>query len=398
MRVLYLIHQYFPYFYTGTELLTANLSTYERLLGANTQVWTYNLEEKDVKKVENTYYKGVPVSFFSHRNDDKDRDWKFFKVDRPKREFFKKLLDKAKPDVIHITQAARMGDIVQVAQEMGIPYIVTITDYWLLCPTATLIRENGDLCLGTKADPNCLKLDYKNNEYMLNERWTSVKKFLANSSNVVYASKFLRSMFEKNGIDTKDWINVRHGYNATERRVRVKDGFFRFGYTGTLQPSKGAHLVIEAFKKIQNTKARLVIYGELKHDLDYSNYCLKLAKGDSRIEFRGRYDHTKLVEEFKDIDCILVPSNWFEPFPFTLISAISYGFDVIGARIGGIPEIIGEKNIDSLFEPGDIEELSEKMLVKLNKGKDRTKKLFYGESLEAEAFKYFQLYSLVSGA
>lgn len=395
MKILYVTHQYFPYFYTGTELLTDNLSRYIRFLGDSTEVWAYNLEEPDLNKIDRTSYKGIPVTFFSHHNNEKDKDWLLYRENKEKNKDFKKLIKDSNPDVIHITHSARMGDIIEAAYKLGVPYVMTLTDYWLLCPTATLIRRNGELCGGTGVDPNCLKYCYRNKKEEMEKRWVGVKDILEKASFVGYAANFLRKMFEINGIDTSKWINIRHGYNINDRRIRTRDSFYRFAFTGTLQPSKGAHLVIEAFRKISNDKIRLVMYGETKHDAAYSDHCLSLARGDNRIEFRGRYDHSDLVEEFKDIDCIIVPSNWFEPFPFTLITAVSYGFQVIGANIGGIPEIIGDENKDSLFEPGNTQDLKEKMIKKVIQGK-KPNNLFYEQSLESEAFKYFQIYNLLS--
>lgn len=397
MKVLFLLHQYFPHFYTGTELLTDNLSRYQRYLGVQTEVWAYNpLKTRKIWVVEETKYNGIPVKFFSHHNNDPLRDVKLF-LNQKKNILSESILKDSKPDLIHVTQPSRLSDVVQNAKNLSIPYILTLTDYWLLCPTVTLMRKNGELCGGSQVDKNCLKYCFKGDKEFFNERWRSVLELLSGSEKVFFAAKFLKNIFEKNGIDTRAWVNIKHGYNPNGSKVRIKDRYYRFAFTGTLQPSKGAHLAIKAFRKINDKSIRLVVYGEAKYEVKYSNYCLKLSEGDKRIEFRGKYDHTKLTEEFKDIDCILVPSNWFEPFPFTLISAVSYGFDVIGARIGGIPEIIGEKNPDYLFEPGNIEDLSEKMRTKIKQGKNKEKKLFYEQSLEAEAFKYFQIYNLVAG-
>lgn len=393
MKIVYLTHQYFPYFYTGTELLTDNLSRYLRKLGLSTEVWAYNLESKNETSIKKTNYLGIPVTFFSHHNQDSKRDISMFRSNSGKSNFIKEVIKKEKPDLIHVTHSSRMGDVVDIASQLGIPYVVTITDYWLICPTATLIKPNGDLCQGTIADPDCLKYCYKNDKKELTIRWKTVKGFLANASQVVYAADIVKGMFEKNGIDTKGWMKVKHGYNISGKRERIKDKFYRFAFTGTLQRSKGGHLAIEAFKKISDQSARLSIYGDTKHDTEYSDYCLNLAKEDKRIWFKGRYDHTKLTKEFADIDCIIVPSNWFEPFPFTLISAVSYGFEVIGSQIGGIPEIIGENNQDSLFESGNIADLQEKMVKKIEKGKISPSKVFYDQNIEGEGYKYSQIYN-----
>jgi len=392
LKVVYITHQYFPYFYTGTELLTDNISRYNRQLGVETSVWSYNSEERK-KLYTNTPYRTIPVTFFSHHGSkDPRRDTRLFRKNEGNRQLVEKLLDEEKPDFLHVTQVSRMGDVVELAHEKGIPYVATLTDYWLLCPTTNLIKPNGDLCYGSRADPDCLKYCYGGDKKYLEQRFQAVTDFLQKAAKVTYASNFLRGMFEKNGFDTSDWLQIRHGYNVKEPRQRTKDKFYRFAFTGTLQRSKGGHLVIEAFKKIEDPKIRLAVYGELKHDEQYSEYCLELAKDDPRIEFRGRYDHTKLTTEFSDIDCIIVPSNWFEPFPFTLISSLAYGFEVLGSRIGGIPELISEE--DSLFEPGDTKSLMEAMLRKIAKGKFNKSQNFYDQAIESEAYKYFQIYNL----
>ncbi|OGY21690.1 MAG: hypothetical protein A2126_01740 [Candidatus Woykebacteria bacterium GWB1_45_5] len=397
MKVLYLTHQYFPYFYTGTELLTDNLSRYMRLLGVSTEVWAYNLDEPREDEIDRTNYRGIPVTFFSHHNSDPFRDWKMYRDNKARKNLIERLLKETKPDILHVTHASRMGDIIGMAYGIGIPYISTLTDFWLLCPRASLIRANGDLCLGPEGGEACGKYCYENLGDQMIKRCRDVRDYFDKASKVTFASNFLRSMFERSDIDTANWINIRHGYNPSAKRKRTKDNFYRFAFTGTLQPNKGAHLVIEAFKKLVDQKARLAVYGEFKHSEKYSNYCSELAKGDKRIEFRGKYNHTKLAGEFADIDCVVVPSNWFEPFPFTLTSAISYGFEVIGSRIGGIPEIIGEENAENLFNPGDIDDLSEKMGLKLKKGKNGQSGLFYDQTVETEGFKYFQLYKYLVG-
>ncbi|HSX57859.1 MAG TPA: glycosyltransferase [Candidatus Saccharimonadales bacterium] len=393
MKVLYILHQYFPYFYTGTELLTDNLGRYNRDLGVETAVWAYK-PSNDVATddLERINYRGMPVTFFSHHNGDSQRDRKLYWENGTKNERLEKLILETKPNIVHVTHSSRMGDIIKTINDLKIPYVLTLTDYWLLCPTATLLRKNGELCGGSNFDPKCLHYCFKNNEKLRQERWNAVNDLLNNATTIAYAANFLKKMFQKNGVDTTKWQKIRHGYNTSGERYRVVDRNYRFAFTGTLQPSKGGHLVIKAFRRIKNPAARLVIFGDKKHDPIYSKYCLDLASGDKRVEFRGKYDHTKLVSEFKDIDSIIVPSNWFEPFPFTLINAVTYGFDVIGANIGGIPEIIGINNQDSLFEPGDSDDLMNKMLIKLKNGKNKKAKIFYEQSVESEAFEYFKVY------
>ena len=59
--------------------------------------------------------------------------------------------------------------------------------------------------------------------------------------------------------------------------------------------------------------------------------------------------------------CVVIPSQWYENCPMTVLEAFAAGKPVIGSNIGGIPELINE-NIDGFtFQPGNSDELSEKI-------------------------------------
>src|SRR4030042_3365000 len=186
MKVLYLTHQYFPYFYTGTELLTDNLSRYMRMLGVSTEVWAYNLNELKEDKIKRTNYKGIPVTFFSHHNKDFSRDWKFFRQNSLKKDLISDLLKESKPDILHVTHACRMGDIIEAVNKSGIPYIATLTDFWVLCPKASLIRNNGDLCSGPDRGNACGKYCFKNLGSQMTKRYRDIRDYLKEAAKVVY--------------------------------------------------------------------------------------------------------------------------------------------------------------------------------------------------------------------
>jgi glycosyltransferase involved in cell wall biosynthesis len=73
------------------------------------------------------------------------------------------------------------------------------------------------------------------------------------------------------------------------------------------------------------------------------------------IEFCG---HVAPDEFYRSIDVLVVPSNWHEPLGMVAVESLGFGIPVIGARGGGIPEILGEGGPGWLFEPGNVEELS----------------------------------------
>jgi glycosyltransferase involved in cell wall biosynthesis len=67
---------------------------------------------------------------------------------------------------------------------------------------------------------------------------------------------------------------------------------------------------------------------------------------------------------------ILVPSEWYENNPMTVLEAYASGKPVIGSKIGGIPEIIMHNETGFLFEPGNQEELSRLLVQAMEMDED----------------------------
>jgi glycosyltransferase involved in cell wall biosynthesis len=61
-----------------------------------------------------------------------------------------------------------------------------------------------------------------------------------------------------------------------------------------------------------------------------------------------------------------MPSDWYENAPLSLVEAFAYGKPVIGARIGGIPEMIDDGVNGLLFEPGNMEDLKDKLALAMS--------------------------------
>ena len=69
----------------------------------------------------------------------------------------------------------------------------------------------------------------------------------------------------------------------------------------------------------------------------------------------------ELNELISGASFVLVPSEWYENNPMTIIEAYSHGIPVIGSSIGGIPEIIEEGKTGFLFKPKDTDSLTQKL-------------------------------------
>jgi glycosyltransferase involved in cell wall biosynthesis len=100
------------------------------------------------------------------------------------------------------------------------------------------------------------------------------------------------------------------------------------------------------------------------------------------VEYVGFKQGTELNNLIKNSSFIIVPSEWYENNPLTIIEAYANGKPVIGADIGGITEIIINKKTGFLFSSRNIEDLSSKIIEANALSEEKYKKM----ALEARKF------------
>jgi len=82
-----------------------------------------------------------------------------------------------------------------------------------------------------------------------------------------------------------------------------------------------------------------------------------IAGDNSRIRFLGYLSGSLLLDCTRNALAIVVPSEWYENAPLSILEAMAYGKPVIGASIGGIPEMILDGIDGKLFESSNVDAL-----------------------------------------
>jgi len=179
-------------------------------------------------------------------------------------------------------------------------------------------------------------------------------------------SRFIKNEFVDYGFPESKILYYPYGFDCKNFVFIPKNASetLRFGYMGTLLPMKGVGFLISAFKEIKNSKIKLSIYGKLFPFSGFEYYpdlLRKMVKNDSRIELMGGYDNKDVGRIFASIDVLIVPSLWLENAPLVIQEAFLSKTPVIASRIGGIPELINDGVNGLLFNPGDADNLREKI-------------------------------------
>ena len=180
---------------------------------------------------------------------------------------------------------------------------------------------------------------------------------------VVSPSKWLLGMHEDRGFFKGSEKEVMpNSIPPTPLTKGGAGGFFRFLYVGQIEEHKGVLFLIKTFKKavsahagsLQNTELLIVGDGSKMEEAK------KNAAENENIKFLGRKNKEEVLEIMRQSDCLVVPSLCYENSPTVIYEAFAVGLPVMGANLGGIPELLGGGR-GILFRTGDADDLAEKM-------------------------------------
>ena len=398
MRILYLVHQFFPNHYTGTERFTLNLAQQMSRMGHLPLVMTY---ERDAGEHEGFTpihadvlmkrysFETVPVISFMQT-----RTRTFYELtDSSIEEAFKRLHIKC--DIVHICHPMWLSSVANACQEGGIPIVLTVTDPTLLCPRS-LIDIGLRLCNGPMKGKKCIRRCHLENNII--QRYQEALNLFNMADEVTTSSEFTRSLFRRNGWTRRIRI-VAHSvdYNYVRRPELTNQGSreVSFGYIGTISWHKGLHILVNAFRKVKSRNLRLNIYGSVNEDLQYGNEIVRVAKEDTRIEFRGSFDIVNSAEVMNNVSVLVVPSVYYDNYPLVTLMALAYKTPVIGSDIGGIPEVIQHGKNGFLFKPGNSDELAsliKRIAAKPELLKRLRENIVSPRRVEEEALDYENIY------
>ncbi len=273
------------------------------------------------------------------------------------------LLTDFQPDVIHLHNIhSQLSPLIaELAHQKEIPVVWTLHDYKLLCPTYTFMDNNGKVCEDCLQNPKAViqKQCIKGNKlasylgYLEAKKWNR-KKLQDYTDSFISPSSFLKSKMEQGGYSAKQ---ITHIYNFADNEKFdnevVETRKNEVVYVGRLSKEKGIETLCKAFHPVKDARLTIIGDGPLKAELE------RKFASDS-INFVGFQTWPVIKEKLCKANFMVIPSEWYENNPLTIIEALALGTPVLGANIGGIPELISSSN-GKLFEPGNTVDLTLKI-------------------------------------
>ena len=410
MRIVYIIHQFFPESNAGTERFLLNLASSVQRAGHYAHIVSYSFGDKSGFRkssgmlVREYAYHGLPVTAVRHSTVPlainvtvDDTDVVSFAAD---------FLQHGGYDLVHLVHPMRLGPFATAARQLGIPYVVTLTDFWSICPKIFLQTSSGMLCSGPEGAEACLRWCPEIEQQAIKARLADSKRMLLGANAVTTPSHFAASLVQKEHGPISIEV-VPHGlavnHLRTNARPYAKDSTIRFGYCGGLSPHKGVHLLIQAFQSVRSGGCELLIYGAAsRNEEDYEAGLRRMAAHDDRIKFRGPYRQEDVGAVLGVLDVLVLPSLCYETYSFVLHEAFGCNVPVVVPDIGVFAENVSDGINGFTFLLGDGDALARKMELVMKDPSiinelKRTLRSFVPPIVEEEAYLYEGIYSRVAG-
>lgn len=405
MKIIYLVHQFYPEFQSGTEKFVFNNAIMAQTFGHKVKVITYsfyNNSEYDHEDggilSKDFFYNGIPVVAFKYTNSPVDLHLGLTNELLPR--FAEKIITAESPDIIHSGHSMRVHEFIRTSIRCKIPYLVTLTDFFLICPKVILAPDSNTLCSGPDNGRACRALCGELSENFIANRLITAREILLNAKKVISPSKFVAKLF-LNEIPELDIQIIGHGirYNhqVQNQKTYQKEDKLVFSYAGTIAFHKGVHVLINAFRGIENENIELRIYGS--GDSKYIKMLNELVRNDRRIRFCGTYSSDQVGDVLGEVDVMIIPSVCYESYSMVLHEAFASSVPVIASGLGGPLEKIIDGVNGYTFTPGDPEELRKKISLMienppvLNSMKENLRKNVLVPTIEQEAYSYNRIYT-----
>lgn len=276
-----------------------------------------------------------------------------------------RLIEDTKPDIAHVHGIAHelSPSILPAIKQAGIPIVQTLHDYKLVCPNTNFVTQNRvcEACFGRRYY-NVVRHRCKRNSLPASvlagvEMYThkAMQIYEKNVDTFISPSRFLKEKVAQHGIENQI-VNIPN-FLHLDRYVPNFEGENYFIFFGRLVETKGVRTLLEAMRQVKGADLYIAGTGELMPELKAYKEMHQL----DHVHFLGFLSQDKLMPLLKNARFAVVPSEWYENYSMAILESMASGTPVVGAKIGGIPELVIEGETGVLFESGNANQLAQRI-------------------------------------
>ncbi len=314
-------------------------------------------------------------------------------------------VDDFAPDVVHVHHLTCLSTtVVERLADRGIPCVMTLHDYWLICHRGQLFDLDLRPCAGL--DAGCARcLDVPGGagrgafaaarlvralerhlgaaaahavrqagrrmaarvarpsvaEEEARARVAHMRRVCDSVALLFAPSRHMRDRFVQFGVASSRIVVAPCGIDVAPlaRVTRQTSPRLRLGFIGSLMVSKGADVLLRAQARLPADTSEVHLFGAIAPyhgDHTYAGQ-LRPLLAHPGVTHHGALEHERIAEAFAAIDVLVVPSVWPETAGLVIREAFTAGVPVVASRTGGIPELVDDEVNGLLVRLGDVDDL-----------------------------------------
>ena len=279
----------------------------------------------------------------------------------------KKIIKNERPDIAHFYNTSQISPspIIACIKEK-IPVIKTFNDYEHFCPDSSKTKWSKfcDKEFGLYNCLTCDRINVKPSLPIILYYIILIKNFelsIFRKTINISICEMIKKVLDQSKINSR----VIYQSISLPKNVPKIKHTGKILYAGRLSKEKGVEYLLQSLKIINNQKAQLLIAGD-GPERSKLEYLVKKLNLKDKVKFLGFLNKSELQKLYENIDFMVLPSIWQEPFGLTGLESMSYARPVIAFNVGGINEYISDNKDGFLVEVFDVNKLAEKMELFLN--------------------------------
>lgn len=283
-----------------------------------------------------------------------------------------RLVRAQRPDaaiVLHFLRKLSPSVLVAL-KEAGVPVIVRLSDFGMLCPEQHMLRD-GSVCrlcitdgLRSSIRYRCVHKSFSVSAMACASTWywrwrkyfDLVDRFIVPSS--IMGEEMVQGGYDPSRIVVLPTFVQAGLFNADGTRERY------IAHVGRLAPEKGVHILLEAYARLLRQEGLGDIELHIAGGGEDAYASEIIARGRSispQVRFLGMLDTEALRNMLSGAMLSVVPSMWYENCPNSILESLAAGTPVVASNLGSMAEMLGGTDAGLLFRPGDSHDLANQL-------------------------------------
>lgn len=260
----------------------------------------------------------------------------------------KRLIRQENIDVVHVHNTLNLISpaVYYAARSMKISVVQTVHNFRLLCPGATFYR-NGHICedcvkhdLKCAVKHSCYRGSKAQTLVCAISTWLHRTTGIYEKINYICLTEFnkdkllqLKQIKPERVFVKPNFVENNNSFIPEEERLN------QFIFVGRLDKLKGVDILFEAWKRMGEDAHKLIVCGTGPME----DWCTSfIRENDVNIEMRGFVPNDEALRIIANSRALVLPTQWYEGFPMSIVEAFSVGTPVICSDLGNAGSVVEE--------------------------------------------------------